>query len=129
MRLLAAFLVVAIAATLALTLPGDVPDRPTVMQAAALSERRATRPAPTPDPLDARYLAEHMEGVSFPDWTGIGWTATGLRTDRLDGRYVTTVFYARGRQLVGHQIVSGEPLPPPVATSRQLIGDTLYRTF
>ena len=125
----AASLVAATAVALALTLPGDVPDRPTIVQAAALSDRPATRPAPPRDPFDRRSLIAQMEGVQFPDWATIRWPATGTRTDRLGEREVTTVFYAAGGQVVGYQIVSGEPLPPPVATSRELIGDTVYRTF
>src|SRR5918994_1218636 len=67
----AAVSVAAVAAVaLALTLPGDVPDRPTIVDAAALSDRPATRPAPARDPFDRRSLALNMEGVSFPDWAG-----------------------------------------------------------
>jgi hypothetical protein len=114
---------------LALTLPGEVPGRPDVVQAAALAQRPATRPAPPRDPADPRFLAARVDSVAFPDWGTIRWPATGTRTDRLRDRSVTTVYYARGGQVVGYQIVSGDPLPPPVATRQELIGDTVYRSF
>jgi len=119
----------AAALALALTLPGDVPDRPTIVEAAALSQRPPTQPPPPPDPARPGLLRAQMEGVAFPEWGDIRWPATGMRTDTLDGRAVRTVFYARGGDVVGYQIVAGEPLPPPVATERELIGDTVYRTF
>jgi hypothetical protein len=119
----------ATALVLALTLPGDVPGGPTIVGAAALAERAATAPAPPPDPGDPMRLAAAVDGVAFPEWAAIRWPATGARTDVLDGRRVTTVFYARGGQTVGYAIVSGDPLPPPVATEREVVAGTVYRTF
>ncbi len=78
----------------------------------ALTMRPATMPAPTPDPRHATELAADVEGVAFPYWEDrFGWRATGARTDRVDGRAVTTVFYARGHQWVGYAIVAGAPAP------------------
>jgi hypothetical protein len=119
----------AAALALALTLPGDVPGGPTIVQAAALSGRPATEPAPPPWPGDPDRLSAAVEGVAFPDWRAIRWPATGARTDTLGDRRVTTVFYARAGVVVGYQIVAGEPLPPPVATELEVVGETVYRTF
>jgi hypothetical protein len=104
-----------------------VPDRPTVVQAAALADRPATRPAPAP--AGPRRLSAAVQGVAFPDWGAVKWPATGMRTDRMDDRAVTTVFYAHAGRTVSYQIVAGDPLPPPVATRQELVGDTVYRTF
>jgi hypothetical protein len=119
----------ATALVLALTLPGDVPGGPTIVQAAALSGRPATQAAPPPWPGDPSRLSAAVEGVAFPDWGAIRWPATGVRTDVLGDRRVVTVFYARGPAVVGYQIVSGQRLPPPVSTDQEIIGETLYRTF
>jgi hypothetical protein len=48
-------------------------------------------------------LATAVDGVTFPYWEDrFAWRSTGARTDRLDGRTVTTVFYANrdGRMCV-----------------------------
>ena len=76
----------ATAVTLALTLPGDVPGGPSIVEAASLSERPATAPAPPRRPGAPDLLAAHVEGVAFPEWRAIRWPATGSRTDVLDGR-------------------------------------------
>ncbi len=120
-------LAAAAAVVLALALPGDVPDRPTVAGAAALAERPATRPPP--GPAGPRRLSAAVEGVAFPDWGDVRWPPTGMRTDRIDDRAVTTVFYVRAGRTVSYQIVAGDPLPPPVATRQEMVGDTVYRTF
>ena len=39
-----------------------------------------------------------------------GFQPAGTRTDRLDGRIATTVFYDRGSQRIAYTIVSGGPL-------------------
>lgn len=80
-----------------------------ISQASALTLRAATAPAPAQSTGDTANLAVAVDDVAFPYWEDrFGWRATGTRSDRLDGRSVTTVFYAnaRGRR-IGYAIVSG----------------------
>ncbi len=84
-----------------------------VREASALTLRPATLPAPAESPRHNGQLVAAVDGVSFPYWEErFGWRSTGARSDRLDGRMVTTVFYqdSRGRQL-GYAIVAGTPAP------------------
>jgi hypothetical protein len=85
---------------------------PFIRQASALTLGRATAAAPSEKPHSAQ-LAAAVEGVAFPYWEErFGWRTTGTRSDRVNGRAVTTVFYAdrHGRQ-VGYAIVAGTPAP------------------
>jgi hypothetical protein len=51
-------------------------------------------------------------GLPFPYWEDhFAWAAEGVRTDRLNGRRETTVFYRRAGQSLAYTIVSGKPLP------------------
>ncbi len=80
-----------------------------VNDAAALTLRAATGPAPAERASDHTELDASVDGVAFPYWgTHFGWHAAGTRTDEVDGRSVTTVFYesSRGRR-VGYAIVAG----------------------
>lgn len=68
-------------------------------------------PPPTASASDGAVLSAAVQGVSFPDWTGRGWTASGARGDTLDGRSVETVFYrSREYARLGYSIVAGSPL-------------------
>ena len=101
--------VAAVAAVLALAAGGE--PGLTVAQAATL----ATRPplASVGEPAgDADTLPRlRAAGLPFPYWEDeFGWRATGVRTDRIDGRDTTTVFYRHGRQEIAYTIVSGSPL-------------------
>jgi hypothetical protein len=79
-----------------------------VRDAAALTTRAATHGAPAESSSDHAELAMAVEGVSFPYWGGhLGWHSTGSRIDTVDGRAVTTTFYARGRKRIGYAIVAG----------------------
>jgi len=80
-----------------------------VRDASALTLRQATSAPPAESSSDRGELTAAVDGVSFPYWGGhFGWRSTGSRTDHLDGRTVTTIFYAnpRGRR-VGYAIVAG----------------------
>jgi hypothetical protein len=85
----------------------------TLRTAVALTLRPATMAAPAQGAHDRMRLATSVDGVAFPYWDEtFGWRATGARTDRVDGRAVTTVFYAtRRRRWVGYAIVAGRPAP------------------
>ena len=82
-------------------------------QAAAPTLRAATLPAPPENSADRAQLAAAVDGVQFPYWgERFGWRGTGTRSDRIDGRTVTTVFYsdANGRR-IGYAILAGTPVP------------------
>jgi hypothetical protein len=82
-------------------------------QAAASTLRAATLPAPSESPADHAQLAVAVDGVPFPYWQDrFGWHSTGSRTDRVDGRSITTVFYSdsHGRR-IGYAILAGTPAP------------------
>ncbi len=99
----------AVAAVLVVSLAGGGGATLTLHSAVALTLRSPTMAAPAQDPHNATELAANVEGVAFPYWEDrFGWRSTGARADRLDGRNVTTVFYARGRsQWLGYAIVAG----------------------
>jgi hypothetical protein len=79
-----------------------------VRDAAALTTRGATHAAPAESSSDRAELAVAVDGVSFPYWGGhFGWRSTGTRKDTVDGRSVTTTFYASGHRRVGYAIVAG----------------------
>lgn len=80
-----------------------------VHDAAASTLRAATSGAPPESASHHTELAASVDGVAFPYWEAhFNWHATGRRTDTIDGRQVTTVFYAgsQGRR-VGYAIVGG----------------------
>jgi hypothetical protein len=87
-----------------------------VRDASALTLRPATAAAPEESAGNGRALTAAVDGVSFPYWGGhFGWRSTGSRTDRVDGRTITTVFYANRRgERVGYAIVAG-PTPTPMS--------------
>jgi hypothetical protein len=103
-----------VAVAIAVGLGGGGSD-PTVSfsQAAASTLRGATLPAPPESQAHHAQLAVAVNGVPFPYWEDrFGWRSTGSRTDRVDGRSITTVFYADSRgQRIGYAILAGTPAP------------------
>jgi hypothetical protein len=87
------------------TLSGD--------QAAAPTLQAATLPPPPESLAHHAQLAAAVDGVPFPYWSErFGWHSSGARADRIDGRTVTTVFYANAAgQRVGYAIFAGSPAP------------------
>ena len=100
-----------VAVVIALGLGGSTPSKLSVRTASALTLSAAKAPAPGVSPSNGAELAAAVDGVSFPYWEDrFGWRSIGSRSDDLDGRQVTTVFYAdrRGRR-IGYAIVAGSP--------------------
>jgi hypothetical protein len=98
---------------LAVILAGGGSHTVSLRQAAAPTLRAATLPAPPENGVDRTELAAAVEGVRFPYWgERFGWRGTGTRSDRIDGRAVTTVFYSdsSGRR-IGYAILAGSPAP------------------
>jgi hypothetical protein len=82
-------------------------------QAAAPTLRAATLPAPRESQAHHAQLAVAVDGVPFPYWEDrFGWRSTGSRTDRVDGRSITTVFYGdSSSRRIGYAILAGTPTP------------------
>jgi len=88
---------------------------PSVLEAAGLGVKPALAAAPSVRESHPETLEASVGGVRFPTWgADERWTASGQRSDELDGRKAETVFYdsARGSRL-GYTIVDGDPLPWP----------------
>jgi anti-sigma factor RsiW len=115
----AALAVAALAAVL--VLPSGTPGGPSVVEAAQLGRLPAVEPAPRP--ATAKLLDRQAAGLPFPDWSQkFGWRATGARTDTLDGRRTTTVFYAKGARRIAYTIVGGAALREPDGSDRTVEG-------
>jgi hypothetical protein len=86
---------------------------PGVSAASQLTLSAATTGAPHESSAHAAQLNVAVDGVAFPYWKErFGWRATGTRTDTLDGRRVTTVFYSGpDARRIGYAIVGGTPAP------------------
>jgi hypothetical protein len=104
---------------------------PFIRQASALTLDRATAAAPSENRHNSAQLATAVQGVAFPYWEErFGWRATGVRSDHVNGRAVTTVFYAdrSGRQ-IGYAIVAGTPAPEQDRGEIALRSGTRYRVL
>jgi hypothetical protein len=112
---LAAATVLVVSLVLALGSSGGPGAPPTVLQASTLGLRPATLSAPAENPNAPGQLAISAGGIAYPYWDHrFGWRTAGVRSDRLGGRAITTVFYANssGRR-IGYSIVDGQALPLP----------------
>jgi hypothetical protein len=114
----------AAAVVLALILPGGTPGSPSVSQAALLSLRGASEPAPGLDPADPQSrLDVRLQAVYFPNYSPtLGWRALGLRRDRIGGRPAVTVYYQQQSRRVAYTIVGGPALSQPSAPVRHVNG-------
>jgi hypothetical protein len=81
-----------------------------VSQAAQLSELPSQRSEP----------ARSFAGVAYPDWTHAfkPWRKVGGRSDELDGRRTTTVFYRHTHHRIGYTVIAGDAIEPPADAER-----------
>jgi hypothetical protein len=88
---------------------------PSIDQTAHFALSAATGPPPAEEATDSDRLTAHVGSVRFPSYEKEnGWRASGMRSDTIHGRTVTTVFYrAPTGTRVGYAIVSGSPLAAP----------------
>ena len=119
------------AASALLTGPGShrALSGPGVSAASRLTLSAATTGAPGESPGRSDQLNAKVDGVAFPYWgERFGWRASGMRTDTMDGRSVTTVFYSdpHGRR-IGYAIVAGTPAPSASGGTVLWHGGTAYR--
>jgi hypothetical protein len=103
-----AFAAVILALVLAVSLSGGSSTL-SVRDASALTLKHATTGPPAESPENRRVLTAAVDGVAFPYWgERFGWRSTGARSDHVDGRDITTIFYAnRHGQRIGYSIVAG----------------------
>jgi hypothetical protein len=115
-------------ATLALALGGPGSSALSLGEAAAITLRPATSPAPTESASDRATLNAGVEGIAFPYWEDtFGWRSTGSRTTHVAGRTVHTVFYEdRAGHRVGYSIVAGTPAPKMPADAVHWRNGTAY---
>jgi hypothetical protein len=98
----------------------------TVAQAATIAVRPATAAVGEPADDDVNLPNITGAGLSFPYWQDrFGWHATGARTDRVDGRLLTTVFYRRGGERIAYTIVPGDALAPVARARTTVRGGTV----
>ncbi len=97
----------AVAAALAVFLVLGGGDGATVRDAAPVALRAPAGGAP-PTVAGGALLAAHVDAISFPTWTNVGWRPVGQRSDTVGGHALRTVFYddAQGRRL-GYAIADG----------------------
>jgi hypothetical protein len=107
-----------VAAALVVALSGGGPGS-TAVQAAELSLKPSTEPAPRTNIERPELLRRSFAGVTFPAWSGKwGWRTDGARKDELDGRRTTTVFYRHTHHRIGYTVISGPPIEPPENAER-----------
>jgi hypothetical protein len=106
----AAVLVVALVVALSVSGPGGS----RVVQAAELSLRPSTEPAPITNKEQPALVERSFAGVTFPAWSGkFGWRTDGARSDELDGRETATVYYTHTHHRIGYTVISGRTIKPP----------------
>jgi|SRR5581483_3946665 len=116
-------------AALALALGGPGSSALSLGEAAAVTLRPATLPAPAESTSNSAELNAGVEGISFPYWEDkFGLRTVGSRTSHVAGRTVHTVLYEdrRGRR-VGYSIVAGRPAPKMPADEMHWRNGTAYR--
>jgi len=107
-----------------LTLAGGGAPGLTVARAATLATRPALATVGEPAEDSVTLPRLRAAGLTFPYWEDrYGWRATGMRTDSIAGRTLTTVFYRRGAQQIAYTIVSGRPLTSAGGASAITAGD------
>ncbi len=116
----------AVALALVLILPAGTPGSPSVSQAAALAMLGASSPAPGPEHSKPGRLDANVEDLYFPNWAAdLGWQASGVRTDRINGRLAVTVYYGAGSKTVAYTIVGAPVLKEPAVSATTMHGVVL----
>lgn len=118
----------ATAAVILLAVGGGPTGAPTVAAAATLAGRAPIHPAGAEYDHSQTLRWPTAGPLTFPDWARrFGYVAVGMRSDGLDGRAATTVFYQRGEDRIAYTIVSGRALSAGVATrASNLTGTRLW---
>jgi hypothetical protein len=121
--------VAAVALTAVLVLPSGA-GGPTISEAAKLNVLPATEPPARPDPAEPALLEASAEGLPYPNLEGLfGWRSAGQRTDEIDGRDATTVFYERDGKRIGYTILSGEGIKAPDGARKTDVDGVVFSSF
>jgi hypothetical protein len=117
-------------AALALVLVLAAGGEPGVNALAAIARQPATEQTPGQDPSQPTLLRREFEGVAFPNWSQeFGWSPIGARTETIDGREASTVFYTHHGHRIAYTVLAGEPIEPPKgALAMQADGVDLHRS-
>ncbi|HUA04842.1 MAG TPA: hypothetical protein VMB27_13135 [Solirubrobacteraceae bacterium] len=84
----------------------------TVAEAATIAVRSPTTVVAEPRDDAATLPRVSAAGLPFPYWEDrFGWVATGVRSDEVGGRRLTTVFYRSHGREIAYTIVPGSSLP------------------
>jgi hypothetical protein len=103
----------AAAAALVISLGGST--NPSVLATVRVAASGPVLPAPAHDAGNPSLLRTRIEGLPFPDWNAkFQWRASGARTDEIEGRKATTVYYDNplGAR-AAYTILGGKAIPPP----------------
>lgn len=114
----------AVIVALVLVLPGGTPGSPSVSQAAGLALRGPALGAPGVGSARGK-LDKDVQEVYFPNWSRVGWAASGQRADTFAGRSAVTVYYDHGGMRIAYTILSAPALRWPRAQTRWLHGTKL----
>jgi hypothetical protein len=120
--------VAAVAATAIVISLGGTP-APGVLATVELAGKGPALPAPKHDATNPALLQTKIEGLPFPDWKAkFKWRASGVRTDRIEGRDATTVYYDGTTGVrAAYTILGGAAIAPPHgARIVHLRGDAYY---
>jgi hypothetical protein len=117
----------ALAVAIAVVGGGD----PSLDEAAALSSRAATGPAPAVDRDAPQLLEVSHDGLAYPNWTAkFAWRQAGERSDSLEGRSTRTVYYTNKKgATIGYTIVSGDALDVPSDAATSTVEGTVLRDY
>ncbi len=120
--------VAAAAAAVFFLIPSGINGETVLAEAAATHARPASEPPPQ-NTTDALLAYERL-GVTFPAWQkSFEWATTGARSDRVRGRDVYTVTYAKDGKTVGYSVISGDRITPPDAATTRTAEGSNVRVF
>lgn len=121
--------VAAVAAVVAAVVLSGGPGAPSIADAARPGTQAPTGPAPSPVGKARTRLAIAVEGVPFPNFKLFaGWSAVGVRHERINGRDATVVVYGKDGRRLGYVIVAGAGLARPPARTT-VIRRVRYQTL
>jgi hypothetical protein len=108
------FAAVAAAAIAALVISVGGSSSPGVLATVQLAGKGPALPAPRHDPANPALLQAKIQGLPFPDWYDkFEWRASGARTDTIEDRDATTVYYTRDGRRLAYTILGGAAIEPP----------------
>jgi hypothetical protein len=102
----------------------------TVAEAATMAVRPATTVVGEPRDDAATLPRLRAAGLPFPYWEDrFGWVATGVRSDEVGGRLLTTVYYRRDGREIAYTIVPGSSLLAFAGARTRTLGRVVVHTF